>query len=70
MLVESRGLPSDSTCFLEAESGKLDIKRQEPGFLFINLHVGLLFKQGIIDFHVDSMSLTPSFKKYNVMMTL
>ena len=32
-----RGLPSDSTCILEAEPGKLDIKRQEPGILFISL---------------------------------
>ena len=30
-LVESRGLPSDSTCVLEAEAepGKLDVKRYE-----------------------------------------
>ena len=28
-LVESRGLPSDSTCVLGAEPGKLDIKRHE-----------------------------------------
>ena len=27
-LVESRGLPRDSTCILKAESGKLDIKRR------------------------------------------
>ena len=36
-LVESRVLLSDSTCILEAEPGKLDIKRREPGILFINL---------------------------------
>ena len=40
MLVESRGLPSDSTCVLEAEPGKLDIKRRKPGILFISLQVG------------------------------
>ena len=34
---ESEALPSDSTCFLEAESGKLDIKRHEPGILFLGL---------------------------------
>ena len=31
-----RGLPSDSTCVLKAEPGKLDIKRREPGILFIS----------------------------------
>ena len=33
-LVELRGLPSDSTCVLKAEPGKLDIKRRKPGILF------------------------------------
>ena len=33
----SRGLPSHSTCVLEAKSSKLDIKRGEPGILFISL---------------------------------
>ena len=36
-LVELKGLPSDSTCILIAEPGKLDIKRCESGILFINL---------------------------------
>ena len=36
MLVALRGLPSDSTCILEAEPGKLDMKRREPGILFIS----------------------------------
>ena len=36
-LLTSRGLPSDSTCILEAEPGKLDIKRREPGILYISL---------------------------------
>ena len=31
-LLTPRGLPSDSTCVLEAEAGKLGIKRCEPGF--------------------------------------
>ena len=44
MIVESRGVPSDSTCILEAESGKLDIKRHEIGILLISLQVGSLFK--------------------------
>ena len=35
MLVELHGLPSDSTCFLIAKPGKLDIKRCKPGILFI-----------------------------------
>ena len=47
-LVESRGLTSDSTCTLEAETGKLDIKRREPGILFISLQVGLLLKLAIM----------------------
>ena len=48
MLVVPQGLPSDSTCVIEAESGKLDIKRCEPGILFINLPIGSLFKLGIM----------------------
>ena len=44
MLVVSRGLPSDATCILEAEPGKLDIKRHKPGILFISLQVSSLFK--------------------------
>ena len=35
-LVESRGLPSISTCVLDAEPGKLDIKRHKHGILFIS----------------------------------
>ena len=46
-LVELRGLPSDSTCVLEAEPGKLDIKRREPGILLISLPIGSLFKLAI-----------------------
>ena len=30
-MLTSRGLPSDSTCVLKAEPGKLEIKRREPG---------------------------------------
>ena len=40
----SRGLPSDSLCVLKAEPGKLDIKRREPGILFISLPIVSLFK--------------------------
>ena len=39
-LVESQGLPSDSTCILKVEPGKLDIKRRKPGILCISLGVG------------------------------
>ena len=35
-VVGTRCLPSDSTCVLEAVPGKLDIKRSEPGILFIS----------------------------------
>ena len=42
MLVESRGLPSDLTCVLEAEPGKLDIKIRG------HIQVGSLFKLAIM----------------------
>ena len=38
-LLTSRGLPSDSTSVLKAEPGKLDIKRREPGILFISVSI-------------------------------
>ena len=38
------GLPLDLTCILDAEPGKLDIKRREPGILFISLQVGSISK--------------------------
>ena len=41
MLVESQGLPSDSTCILEAEPGKLGIERHKLGILFISLQVDI-----------------------------
>ena len=34
-LLTPQGWPSGSTCILEAELGKLDIQRREPGILFI-----------------------------------
>ena len=40
-------LLSDSTCILKAEPGKLDIKKREPGILFINIPIVSLFKQAI-----------------------
>ena len=48
MLVESRGLPSDSTCVLEAEPGNFDIKIPKPGILFISQHVGALLQLAIL----------------------
>ena len=49
MLVDiTRGLPSDSACVLKAEPGKLDIKRHEPGILFISLPIVSLFELAIM----------------------
>ena len=53
MLVELRGLLSDSKCVLEAEPGKLDIKRCKPGILSISLQVGSLFKLAIMAYFVS-----------------
>ena len=48
-LLTSRGfLPSDSTCVLKAEPGKLDIKKREPGILFISVPIVSLFKLAIM----------------------
>ena len=49
-LVESQGLQSNSTRALEAEPGKLDIKRSVPGVLFISLPIGSLFKLAFMTF--------------------
>ena len=48
MLVESQGLSSNSTSDLEADPGKLDIKRHEPGILVISLQVCSLFELEIM----------------------
>ena len=47
-LVESLGLPRDSTFILETELGKLDIKRHKAGIIFISLQVGSFFKLAIM----------------------
>ena len=47
-MLASRGLPSESTSVLKAELGKLDIKRGEPGILFISLPIITLLKQAIM----------------------
>ena len=64
-----RGLPSDSTCVLKAEPGKLYIKRREPGILFISLPIVASNYDIFFYFRVDSASLATSFKKCNVIMT-
>ena len=72
-MLASRGLPSDSTCVLNAEPGKLDIKRREPGILFIIYPLLNILKTSaydvIFDIYTDSASLATSFKKCNVIMT-
>ena len=60
--VDIPGLPSDSTCDLKAEPGKIYIKRREPGILSSDYYV-------IFDFCVDSGSLATSFKECNFIMT-
>ena len=72
-MLTSHGLLSDSTCVLKAEPGKLDIKRREPGILFISLPILNTIQTSDydvnFDFCVDSASLATSFKKCNVIMT-
>ena len=72
-MLTSRGLPSDSTCVLKAEPGKLDIKRHEPGILFISLPIAERSSTSdygvIFDVCVDLASLATSFEKCNVIMT-
>ena len=47
-LLTSGGLPSDSTCALKAEPGEVDIKRHEPGILFISLSIVSLFNLALM----------------------
>ena len=72
-LLTSRGLQRDSSCVLEADPGKLDIKRRELGILFISLQRWFTLQSSeydvMINFCVDSASLATSFKKCNVIMT-
>ena len=73
MLAESQGLPANSTYNVKAKPGKLDIKRRKPVFYFISFTSCFTVQTSdydvIIDFCVNSMSSTRSFKKCNVMMT-
>ena len=64
MLFESRGLPRDSICFLEAEPGKLDIKRRRPCILFTFNRFTLQNSDYdvIIAFRADTTSLTTLLK--------
>ena len=48
MLVDIARLAKDSTSVLKPEPGKLDIKRCEPGILFISLPIVSLFKLAIV----------------------
>ena len=57
----SRGLLNDLTCVLKAELGKLDIKRSEPGILFISLPVVSLFKQAIITYFFEFYVYSDSY---------
>ena len=47
-LLTLRDLPSDSTCVLKAEPGKLDFKRHEPGILSIILPIVSLLKLAVM----------------------
>ena len=55
-MLTSRGLPSDSTCVLKTEPGKLDIKLDIKSLPTSDYDV-------IFDFCVESESLATSFKK-------
>ena len=61
------------TCILKAEPGKFDIKRLEPGILFICLPSRFSLQTSDFDvffyFCIDSASLATSFIKCNVIMT-
>ena len=45
---EKACLHREATCVLKAQPGKLDIKRCEPGILFISLPTDPLFKLAIM----------------------
>ena len=46
-LLNREALRHNSTCFLEAQPGKFDIKRPESGILSVILPIGSLFKLAI-----------------------
>ena len=49
-MLNRTAMPDDSTCVLKAEPGKLDIKKHEPGVLFISLPIVSLFKLAIMTY--------------------
>ena len=60
-LVELRGLSSDSTCLLEAESGKHDTVSKDANLVFyLSVYKLLAIVDVIIDLCVDSASLVTS----------
>ena len=72
-MLTSRGLPSDSTCVLKVEPGKL-ISKDANLVFYLSVYPLLNTLQTsdydvIFDFRVDSASLATSFKKCNVIMT-
>ena len=52
-LLTARGLPSDSTSIIEAETGKFGIKRREPGILFISLLSSITLQTSKYDIIID-----------------
>ena len=61
----SRGLLRDSTCILKAEPGKLDIKRSEPGILFISLPIVSLFKLAIMTYFFNFVSIQRYWRRHS-----
>ena len=47
-LLNRAALQRDSNMHSQSLAGKLDIKRHEPGILFISLPIGSLFKLAIM----------------------
>ena len=65
-----QGLPSDSTCVLKAHPGKLDIKRRQPGILFISLPTDLLFKLAIMTLLMIFVAIHRHRQRYSKGATL
>ena len=71
-MLTSRGLPSDSTCVLKAEPGKLDIKRRANLVFYLSVYPlfnTLQTNDYDVIFDVCVNSIATSFKKCNVIMT-
>ena len=65
-----RGLLSDLTCVLKAKHGNLDIKRLEPGTLFIRLQAYSLFKLAIMTSFSIFLSIQCHWGRHSKMATL